>query len=235
MESGRDSSPISRRLKTLSISSTGSYHFPFKVRDFAHPPSSPLHYGIYPITSPTPSTTSDIDNLFPCHARAMYDFEAQDPSELSFPEGALIYILERKYPGWLLGILNDQEGLVPENYVCIEDDTSDSDDTSRPPSSMEAATAVGAAATASYSFPNELSSSNPASAAAAAAAPNGLQSASPPPVSSGQTSPRASPSPAPVAPGLPPSSRDPSPAHESRKRSPSEVSESVPRSTLEDE
>ncbi|KAI9173297.1 HOG (high osmolarity glycerol) pathway protein [Blastocladiella emersonii ATCC 22665] len=114
-------SPLSRKMKTLSIAST----VPFKVRDFAHPPTSPLHFGVYPITSPTPSTTSDIDNLFPCHARAMYDFEAQDPSELSFAEGALIYILERKYPGWLLGILGDDEGLVPENYVCIEDDTSE--------------------------------------------------------------------------------------------------------------
>ncbi|KAI9219792.1 hypothetical protein BC828DRAFT_385196 [Blastocladiella britannica] len=154
-------STTTSRFKALSIASSA----PYKVRDFAHPPSSPLHYGIYPVTSPAPSTTSDIDNLFPCHARAMYDFDAQDPTELSFVEGQLIYVHERKYPGyslvkfgsngqridtklwnrWLLGTVNDVQGLVPENYVCIEDDMSDSDDTSRPPSSLSGTGTAGSA------------------------------------------------------------------------------------------
>jgi hypothetical protein len=30
----------------------------------------------------------------------MYDFTAQDGTELSFTEGTLLYILERKYPGY---------------------------------------------------------------------------------------------------------------------------------------
>ncbi|KAJ3349457.1 cytoskeletal protein binding protein [Allomyces javanicus] len=132
---------LSGAMTGLSIATSGEYtrlaHFaqdrtqsapaplPFKVRDFGHPRESPLHFGVYPVASPAPSTTSDIDNLFPCHARALYDFTAQDPSELTFSEGAQLYVVERTYPGWLLAVLGDHRGLVPENYICIDGQDTD--------------------------------------------------------------------------------------------------------------
>ncbi|KAJ3370100.1 HOG (high osmolarity glycerol) pathway protein [Allomyces arbusculus] len=132
---------MSTATTTLTIAPT----VPYKIRDFGWPTSSPLHWGNYPILSPTPSTTSDIDNLFPCHARALYDFEAQDESELSFTEGAALFILERRYPGWLVASLDDNEGLVPENYVCIEDmetaSTTSSVSAASPPVSRRPSTA----------------------------------------------------------------------------------------------
>ncbi|KAJ3373092.1 cytoskeletal protein binding protein [Allomyces arbusculus] len=112
---------LSGAMTGLSIATS----VPFKVRDFGHPRESPLHFGIYPVASPAPSTTSDIDNLFPCHARALYDFTAQDPSELTFSEGAQLYVVERTYPGWLLAVLGDHRGLVPENYICIDGQDTD--------------------------------------------------------------------------------------------------------------
>ncbi|KNE58814.1 hypothetical protein AMAG_04360 [Allomyces macrogynus ATCC 38327] len=112
---------LSGAMTGLSIATS----VPFKVRDFGHPRESPLHFGIYPVASPAPSTTSDIDNLFPCHARALYDFTAQDPSELTFSEGAQLYVVERTYPGWLLAVLGEHRGLVPENYICIDGQDTD--------------------------------------------------------------------------------------------------------------
>ncbi|KAL7749064.1 BAR adaptor protein Hob1 [Sorochytrium milnesiophthora] len=118
---------------TRASLSSGS---PLIIRDFAYPASHPLHQGIYPVQSPAPSTTSDIDNLFPCTARALYDFDAEAPGELSFAEGAVMEVLERKYPGWLTAIVDGMQGLVPENYVAIEDmdDMDLPSDSSRRPS-----------------------------------------------------------------------------------------------------
>jgi amphiphysin len=49
-------------------------------------------------------------------ARAMWDFAAQDPSELSFRKGDVLNILERNGEWWK-GELNGQVGVLPANYV----------------------------------------------------------------------------------------------------------------------
>ncbi|KAJ9085605.1 HOG (high osmolarity glycerol) pathway protein [Entomophthora muscae] len=51
-------------------------------------------------------------------ARALYDFEAENPSELSFRKGDELYIHYRQCEGWLVGFFKDEKlGLIPENYV----------------------------------------------------------------------------------------------------------------------
>ncbi len=49
-------------------------------------------------------------------ARAMWDFAAQDASELSFRKGDVINILERNGEWWK-GELNGAVGVLPANYV----------------------------------------------------------------------------------------------------------------------
>ncbi|KAF9915747.1 hypothetical protein BX616_005473 [Lobosporangium transversale] len=52
------------------------------------------------------------------YARGLYDFDAENSSELTFKEGDYLWIHCRQYPGWLLGELDSgAQGLVPENYV----------------------------------------------------------------------------------------------------------------------
>ncbi|KAI8601046.1 hypothetical protein EDD21DRAFT_305725 [Dissophora ornata] len=51
------------------------------------------------------------------HARGLYDFDAENSSELSFKEGDLLWILCKQFPGWFLGEMGGVQGLVPENYV----------------------------------------------------------------------------------------------------------------------
>ncbi|KAJ1737226.1 HOG (high osmolarity glycerol) pathway protein [Coemansia sp. Benny D160-2] len=50
-------------------------------------------------------------------ARAMYDFEAENPTELEFAENDILYITYKQCKGWLVGYKGDQVGLIPENYV----------------------------------------------------------------------------------------------------------------------
>lgn len=50
-------------------------------------------------------------------ATALYDYEAAEDNELSFPEGATITGLEFPDEDWWLGSFNGQSGLFPANYV----------------------------------------------------------------------------------------------------------------------
>lgn len=60
---------------------------------------------------------------------AAYDFEATDPSDLSFKKGDKLIILDRgDDPNWWLAQLNGSEGLVPFNYLVDEHDINADDD-----------------------------------------------------------------------------------------------------------
>ncbi|KAF9966942.1 HOG (high osmolarity glycerol) pathway protein [Mortierella alpina] len=100
------------------------------VRDFAYPKSHPYHLGQYP---PEPEyEESDIEedeeedqeysevkdeDRTQGQARGLYDFDAENDTELSFREGDFVWIHCRQFPGWFLGEKDNKTGLVPENYV----------------------------------------------------------------------------------------------------------------------
>jgi len=54
--------------------------------------------------------------------RALYDYEAQDPSALTFSRGDIIEILTRQPSGWWDGLLGEDRGWFPSNYVVIISD-----------------------------------------------------------------------------------------------------------------
>jgi hypothetical protein len=54
-----------------------------------------------------------------CQARALYDYEATNDTELSFAEGDILTITERDDSGWWFAELNGQTGFVPNNYVSV--------------------------------------------------------------------------------------------------------------------
>ncbi|KAG0263173.1 HOG (high osmolarity glycerol) pathway protein [Mortierella polycephala] len=107
------------------------------VRDFAYAKTHPYHLGQYP---PEPAyEESDIEedemdeyeevehgwvdservqeDRTQGQARGLYDFDAENSSELSFREGEFLWIHCRQFPGWFLGEMGGNQGLVPENYV----------------------------------------------------------------------------------------------------------------------
>jgi len=49
--------------------------------------------------------------------RALYDYQSNDPSSLSFQRGALIEVLTQLESGWWDGLLDEERGWFPSNYV----------------------------------------------------------------------------------------------------------------------
>lgn len=49
--------------------------------------------------------------------RALYDYRSPDSSSLSFVRGDIIEVLTRLDTGWWDGLLNDERGWFPSNYV----------------------------------------------------------------------------------------------------------------------
>jgi len=49
--------------------------------------------------------------------QALYDYDKQNPDELSFKEGNILYVLNKDDPNWWKCRANNVEGLVPANYV----------------------------------------------------------------------------------------------------------------------
>ncbi|KAF9420809.1 Proto-oncoprotein vav [Podila epigama] len=126
-------------------SSTATSDLVITIRDFAYPKTQPYHYGHYPPTPEYEESDIEEDDepmgWYPAgqqeepsgvfdsyessttngrtcgHARALYDFDAETESELSFRDGDFLWIHCRQYPGWFLGEIAGMTGLVPENYV----------------------------------------------------------------------------------------------------------------------
>ncbi|KAM6945968.1 LOW QUALITY PROTEIN: abl interactor 2-like [Aplochiton taeniatus] len=48
---------------------------------------------------------------------AIYDYAADKEDELSFQEGAIIYVIKKNDDGWYEGVMNSMTGLFPGNYV----------------------------------------------------------------------------------------------------------------------
>ncbi len=49
--------------------------------------------------------------------RALYDYQSQDSSSLSFCRGEIIEVLTQMKSGWWDGMLGDERGWFPSNYV----------------------------------------------------------------------------------------------------------------------
>lgn len=50
-------------------------------------------------------------------AKALFDYDAQEPNELSFKEGDILIVVEKDESGWWTCRLNGKDGQVPMNFV----------------------------------------------------------------------------------------------------------------------
>lgn len=55
--------------------------------------------------------------FFPPPVVAIYDYTKDKEDELSFQEGAIIYVIKKNDDGWYEGVMNGVTGLFPGNYV----------------------------------------------------------------------------------------------------------------------
>lgn len=99
-----------------------SFDASIMIRDFGFPTSDPRHYGKPydpALSGGTTNYTQNVDTnmeedddhsaRYSGHATALYDFEAENPSELSFKEGQILNILYRQCAGWLVGEIEIEE------------------------------------------------------------------------------------------------------------------------------
>jgi signal transducing adaptor molecule len=63
-------------------------------------------------TVPSGTTAATVSRV-----RALFEFEAKDPDELSFRKGDIITVLESVYKDWWKGFLRGHTGIFPLNYV----------------------------------------------------------------------------------------------------------------------
>ncbi|KAI8838896.1 SH3 domain-containing protein [Chytridium lagenaria] len=82
-----------------------------KFRCVSQKPTSHLGNGCSP---PRPSRPGKKEIAV---VRALYAYQAQNADELTFEEGAVLYVLEKDDPNWWKCRCEDKEGLVPANYV----------------------------------------------------------------------------------------------------------------------
>jgi son of sevenless-like protein len=54
--------------------------------------------------------------------RALYDYQTQDASSLSFHKNEIIEVLTKLESGWWDGLLGDERGWFPSNYVVVLSD-----------------------------------------------------------------------------------------------------------------
>ncbi|KAJ6584771.1 ras guanine nucleotide exchange factor domain-containing protein [Mycena capillaripes] len=62
------------------------------------------------------------DQFTTLFCRALYDYEAQDASALSFRQNDIIEVLTQQPSGWWDGLLGDERGWFPSNYVTLISD-----------------------------------------------------------------------------------------------------------------
>jgi hypothetical protein len=80
--------------------------------DYLTPSSSGIFTTV--IDSSQSESYPEVPALF---CRALYDYEAKDASALSFRQNDIIEVLTQLSSGWWDGLLNDERGWFPSNYV----------------------------------------------------------------------------------------------------------------------
>lgn len=119
----------------MAPAATGQEAAPPAYGQYQTPPGSAPSYGSYasPVTSQPPSTPATpitpaataaasapgFSAPSPQTCTALYEYTAQAQGDLTFPEGAVIEIVQKTADanGWWTGRYNGQTGVFPGNYV----------------------------------------------------------------------------------------------------------------------
>lgn len=84
------------------------------------------HVGNNPYNPGAPDVDSQAgdDQLLPTfYCRALYDYQPDDNSSLSFHAGDIIEVLTQLETGWWDGLLGEERGWFPSNYVLVISET----------------------------------------------------------------------------------------------------------------
>jgi son of sevenless-like protein len=73
----------------------------------------------------------------PMYVRALYNYEADDHTSLSFSQGDVIQVLTQLESGWWDGVINNVRGWFPSNYCAVISDLDDPGELNTPGPSAE--------------------------------------------------------------------------------------------------
>lgn len=95
------------------------YSDPYADGDPQWAPNNYIEKGLYflmPLSVQTPLLAAVL-KASPLLVVAIYDYIKDKDDELSFMEGAIIYVVKKNDDGWFEGVCNGVTGLFPGNYV----------------------------------------------------------------------------------------------------------------------
>jgi myosin-1 len=104
---GQPTQTYGQPAQAYSQPAQASRHTPQNSRERAQPPPPP------PPPAQPPAPAAPVEPIY----RAVYDFQGQTASELSFSKGDVLDIMKKEGNGWWLAKKNGQEGWVPQNYL----------------------------------------------------------------------------------------------------------------------
>ncbi|KAJ5159228.1 Dynamin [Penicillium coprophilum] len=96
----------------------GSHHYEAEPEPEPEPEPTAAPVPVAPTPSAAPSAT--VPSSKQVTATALYDYEAAEDNEISFPEDAKISNVEFPDDDWWLGEYNGKQGLFPANYVRLD-------------------------------------------------------------------------------------------------------------------
>ncbi|KAL8668672.1 MAG: hypothetical protein Q9168_006711 [Polycauliona sp. 1 TL-2023] len=102
----------------LTLNTTTTEHGKFSAATFHYtePPRNPAPSQSVGMTNTVGGALSTPSSL---HVRALYDYEADDRTSLSFRQGDIIQVLTRLESGWWDGVIHGIRGWFPSNYCAI--------------------------------------------------------------------------------------------------------------------
>ncbi len=112
-----------RQLSATSANPTyGVYNGPPPQQQQAKPPNAANPtYGVYNGPPQQLQKGPKVPNWVPKNylerVTAIYDYSADKDDELTFHEGAIIFVLKKNDDGWWEGVMDGVTGLFPGNYV----------------------------------------------------------------------------------------------------------------------
>lgn len=93
------------------------YSDPYADEDPQWAPKNYIEKGLFDAPLRTKTFVGRCPQASPLLVVAIYDYIEDKDDELSFMEGAIIYVVKKNDDGWFEGVCNGVTGLFPGNYV----------------------------------------------------------------------------------------------------------------------